>query len=104
MVGPWPYLNLLAGVRLYFINFVVREPHSEGITEQCCTYKVVTWISNTCSYTIVCVPVQGDNPQVLACGFSTVQGDKLCYNYFIPPLSTWTLLIVKYFILLARVV
>ena len=39
------------------------------------------------SYTMVCPPVQEDNPRALASGLSPVQADKPWYNYFMPPPS-----------------
>ena len=39
------------------------------------------------SLTMVCPPVQGDNPRALASGLSPVQMDKQWYNYLILPSS-----------------
>ena len=36
---------------------------------------------------MVCLPVEGDNPQALVSGLTPVQADKLWYNFFIPPSS-----------------
>ena len=51
------------------------------------------------SYTMVCLPVRGDNPQALANGLSPIHVDTPWYNYFIPPLSVQTLFSMKYFVL-----
>ena len=45
---------------------------------------------------MVCPPVQGDNPRVLASGLFPVQADKQLYNYFLPPLPVLALLSMKY--------
>ena len=39
------------------------------------------------SYTMVCPPILGDNPRVLASGLSPVQAEEPWYNYFMPPSS-----------------
>ena len=49
---------------------------------------------------MVCPPVRGDNPRVLASGLSPLQADKSWYNYFIPRSSVKTLLSMKYFVLM----
>ena len=51
------------------------------------------------SYMIACPPVRGDNPRALAMGLSSVQADKIWYNFFIPPSPVKTLLSLKYFVI-----
>ena len=50
----------------------------------CCARTKMPFV---CSYTMICPPVNGGNPQAVASGLSPVQADKPWYNYFIPSSS-----------------
>ena len=58
-------------------------------------------LSNTCSYTMGCPPVRGDNPRPLESGLSYVEVDKhgITMIYHIHEYRPCILYITRYFVL-----